>query len=273
MNAFNFKKVLEVFGFVTIDDFVTSLYHKQYLFVFVSLSSIVSTLGMYIGLNYITTISLLFLIIIELSSGIVASLSRKEAIESWKFSRFGFKIFCWFSLLFILNSFMQNFKDSDIMMEIYKWIYNFIFLFISLEYLISIMENIGILTAKESKSLLSIIKNKIKGTSKPEELDFFESDFDLMSVLDNDLNFKKVNTQWVYEFGFSKIDFTNLNLKDLIKEADRKYISQIKEMKQNTTITLYIHLKTNKGHYNACEFNITKLNNNNYYNFIGKMVI
>jgi hypothetical protein len=132
------------------------------------IAGISSFIQNYFGLQTITILAFLLLVTLELVTGITAAKISGKKIESKKFGRFGLKIFVWVTLLFILNSLRLEYKGhedtlGDIAYFLFSWIHGTLFIYINLEYLISVLENWGVISGKDNKSLIEAIKNKITG--------------------------------------------------------------------------------------------------------------
>jgi hypothetical protein len=152
------------FGFKNNNDFLDSIIHLKMIPLTVSLAGISSIIELIIGLRFLTIIAFTILITLELFTGIIASKLRGEKIESYKFSRFGLKLLVWMLLLYTLNTFRIEFSLSSNNMgnlaeSLFIWLHGTLFIYITIEYLISVLENLGSISGKEKKTLInSIIK-------------------------------------------------------------------------------------------------------------------
>jgi hypothetical protein len=164
-NFFNY--VVSNFGFEDISDFSNSLLHTKLLTLtipFAGLSAIAET---YFGLQSLTIFAFVLLVTLELITGLTAAKVSKTKIESKKFGRFGLKIFVWISLLFIINSFRLEFKTHEDMMGnlafgLLNWLHGTLFIYVCLEYLISVLENMGTISGKDNKGIIDNIRIKLK---------------------------------------------------------------------------------------------------------------
>ena len=157
------------FGFSNCSDFSNSFLHSNLLMITIPLAGISVQLEKFFGLEWLTMLSFSLLIVLELITGLLSSKIRKVKIESKKFGRFGLKVLVWFSLIFITNSLRleySNYKDSigSIGYVMFNWIHNFLFIYINMEYLISVLENLGVITGNKrgSINLIKLIKDKFK---------------------------------------------------------------------------------------------------------------
>lgn len=157
------------FGFDHISDFNTSIIHSKLLMLTLPVAAISGAVEKFMGLHGLTVISFVLLVILELITGITASKSRGEKIESHKFSRFGLKIFVWMTLLFITNSLRLEYDNHNDLLSLlasgfFSWLHSTLFIYITLEYLISVLENLGSLTKEKNKnSLINAILGKLNG--------------------------------------------------------------------------------------------------------------
>ncbi len=155
------------FGFTCKQDFGDSIVHSNLMPLTIPIAGISAFIESFIGLQGLTVFAFVVLVILELITGIVAAKARGEKIVSHKFSRFGLKVFVWMCLLFITNSVgleYENHKDflSKMGSGFFSWLHGTLFVYVTLEYLISVLENIGSLTNEKSKkTLITTIINKL----------------------------------------------------------------------------------------------------------------
>lgn len=166
-----FGFILENFGFNCKYEFMGSMVHTQVLTLTLPIAGISSIIESYFGLQGLTVLSFVLLITLELISGICASKVNKEKISSRRFSRFGFKLFVWVTLLFILNSLRLEYSTYDTTIGktsylLFNWLHSTVFIYVNLEYLISVLENLGVISGKKKGTLISAIKNKLKNILK-----------------------------------------------------------------------------------------------------------
>ena len=162
-----FNHLVNSFGFSCVTDFTNSIIHNKLLMITIPLASISALLETFLGLRSLTISAFVVLVILELITGLVASKKRGEEIVSHKFSRFGFKIFVWVSLLYIVNSFKleyipQNTNFGTLASGFFTWLHGTLFIYIVVEYLISVLENLGSITKEDhDKTLINIIVKKL----------------------------------------------------------------------------------------------------------------
>jgi len=155
------------FGFTNIDEFYNSTIHYRLMVLTIPVSLLSSIIQMYTGLHYLTLVSFAVLVLMEFLTGIYASKIKNIPIESRRFSRFGLKLLVWISLIFIVNSLKieySNKKDITSLMAygLFTWLHGALYVYINLEYLISVLENLETISGNDSAtSKLTLIKNKI----------------------------------------------------------------------------------------------------------------
>lgn len=165
------------FGFECTSDFNSSFIHSNFLIITIPVAAFSSMIENFLGLHGLTVLAFTLLVILELITGIVASKNRGEKIVSHKFSRFGLKVFVWLTLLFITNSLRLEYeghKDliSVTSLGIFTWLHDALFVYVTVEYLISVFENINSLTkTKSKKKFIDYIIDKLKNFSPSEKED------------------------------------------------------------------------------------------------------
>jgi len=163
--------VLENFGFSCKYEFMGSMIKTKLLALTLPIAGISSIIETYFGLQGLTVLSFVLLVTLELFSGLCASKVNKQKISSKKFGRFGFKLFVWITLLFVLNSLRLEYSSYDDTIGrtsylLFNWLHSTIFIYVNIEYLISVLENLGVISGKEKGTLISAIKNKLKNLIK-----------------------------------------------------------------------------------------------------------
>jgi hypothetical protein len=165
--------IVNNFGFTNCSDFHDSIIHSNLITLTLPLVGISSIFEKYFGLEHLTIISFGVLIFLELLTGLLSSKVRGVKIESKKFSRFGLKVLVWLSLIFITNSLKTEYKSytdvaGTIAYTMFNWLHTFLFIYINMEYLISVLENLGVITGnkKQTTNLIKLIKNKLYDSLK-----------------------------------------------------------------------------------------------------------
>ena len=159
------------FGFECTGDFTNSIIHPKMLGITLPLAFISSTLEMFLGLQSLTVVAFVILVTLELITGIAASKLRGEPIVSHKFSRFGLKVFVWLVLIFITNTIRLEYFGSEetfrvIAAGFFTWLHGTLFIYITIEYLISVLENLGSITGKSKDNLVKSIIGKLNSLLK-----------------------------------------------------------------------------------------------------------
>jgi hypothetical protein len=170
-NFFNY--IVTNFGFSDCHEFYNSILHPNLTYLTIPLVGISSVVEKYFGLEHLTIISFVILIFLELVTGLMSSKIRKVKIESRKFSRFGLKVLIWLFLIFITNSLRMEYQSNKdiagvIAYTMFNWLHTFLFIYINMEYLISVLENLGVITGnkKQTTNIIKMIKNKLYDSLK-----------------------------------------------------------------------------------------------------------
>ena len=149
----------EQFGFDNLHDFSTSLIHRHLLWITIP----VVGLGIYVekafGLSVVTMGAFICLLSIELITGIVASRIKGKKIQSKKFGRFGLKLFVWISLFFIVHS-LQRQYEGEAIGYFYGWLHAFIVGYVTMEYVISVLENLAVISGKQNSIMVKLLRKK-----------------------------------------------------------------------------------------------------------------
>lgn len=126
------------------------------------LSTSMTTVAQLMGLKTLTIIAFVVLCILELVSGVYASVFvKKEKLQSVKASRFTVKLASIMIVFFVLHSFYLEFKESNSLAStLFEWLYLCVFCWFALEYLISVIENIGKIYGQSTNKLVIAIKSK-----------------------------------------------------------------------------------------------------------------
>lgn len=168
-NFFNY--VVTNFGFEDLSDFSSSLLHSKLMLFTLPLAGLSSIIENYFGLQSLTIFAFVLLVTLELITGLTATKISKIKIESKKFGRFGLKVLVWLSLMFIINSFKLEFlghEDSlgTIAYSLLNWLHSTLFIYVCLEYLISVLENMAVISGKKNSYFVGLIKERFKSLFK-----------------------------------------------------------------------------------------------------------
>lgn len=161
------NSIIQTFEFADDKAFVISclpsLKYESTMLV-IAFSGVLTTIAQAMGLELITVIAFAIMCVVELIIGVYASVVvGKERLQSTKASRFTVKLAAIMIVLFVLNTFQEQFKESNNIASVFfEWFYLFVFAWFATEYLISIIENIGKIYGKSTNSLVKAIKSKQK---------------------------------------------------------------------------------------------------------------
>lgn len=150
------------FGFKSADQFLTSLIRPNLLNISIPFAAIGSMIECIFGLKWTVVVAFVFLLTLELVSGIFASYIEGQKITSKRMKAFLMMLFVWLVVLFILNAFRSAFVESDEMHVVFEYLFNGVLLFVNVIYFKSIWENAGRIMNKkdEFKKLISIFNSK-----------------------------------------------------------------------------------------------------------------
>ena len=117
------------------------------------------------GLTAQSILILALLLVIELASGIAASIKQGKSITSKRLQRFGIKVTIYFLIIAVFAAFTHQYK-GNYMEHVYNAVHSFIILYIILVYLISILENASVLMggSREIDSIIKFLRKKKKQT-------------------------------------------------------------------------------------------------------------
>jgi hypothetical protein len=158
-------KILESYGWTSAQDFGYSLapsfkYHLG--MVSIVLSGVLGTLQSILGLSMITAVAFMALALVELLTGIYASvIVRRQKLQSGKMSRFLIKLAIMLICLFILGAFAKEYKETRLLGQLFQWMRDGVFSFTAIEYFVSILENLTTISGKKNNRLLGAVKSKL----------------------------------------------------------------------------------------------------------------
>jgi len=163
-----FNKILKTFAYNGWPDLASSLMPStkyEWLTPFsLSFSSFTVLVQIFFGFDALAFIALLVVMLAELSSGIIASRYRKEPFSSMKLSRFSFKVAYYLVLIFVTNSMANSYMatNQDLASTIFHWLHIFLTVQIVLENIVSILENVAVISGKDKTHWISKIQSKIE---------------------------------------------------------------------------------------------------------------
>lgn len=163
-----FEKILKTFAYNGWSDLASSLMpstkYEWLTPLSLSFSSLMVLIQILFGFDALAFIALLVVMMAELSSGIIASRYRKEPFSSMKLSRFSFKVAYYLILIFVTNSMANSYKatDQELAATIFHWLHIFLTVQIVLENIVSILENVAVISGKDKTHWISKIQSKIE---------------------------------------------------------------------------------------------------------------
>lgn len=115
------------------------------------------------GLDDTAFLALLIVFIMELVSGITASRIRKERFSSVKLSRFSLKVACYLVLIGVTYAMYLSFQHhADFLASvIFDWMHIFLVVQIVFENIISILENVAVISGKDKSAWINKLKGKL----------------------------------------------------------------------------------------------------------------
>lgn len=163
-------RFLKTYEYASFEEFVLSLapsfkYKLQGLTI--TLSFLAGVVDQLFGIGPALAVAMVIAILAETGTGIKASRLRGEKFSSFRFSRCIIKVFVWFTLLYITNAFEKDMAArSGLFYDAAHLFFQFIFIVIlsyfMIEYVTSILENLGSITGKGKTALIDVIQNAWK---------------------------------------------------------------------------------------------------------------
>lgn len=127
-------------------------------------SALFSAIDKVFGLDAAAFIGLAFVFAVELISGMYAAHIRGEAISSVKLSRFGLKVTCY--LVMIASTYLMAVSFTSHKKDVPAWVFNWLNVFlvsqIVLENIISVLENLAVISGKDKSAWIIKIQEKFK---------------------------------------------------------------------------------------------------------------
>lgn len=161
----NYQKIIESFGFQHYSDLLASLFPStkyQILGFTVTFSAVSGLAEKLFGLEALTIIALVFMLMMEFASGIIAGKIKGKRIESRLMGRFLVKVFLWLTCLFFIHTLQVDYETKNqLIAGALHWLHSGLMIYVSLEYLISILENIAVISGKSNDVLIKYIRKKI----------------------------------------------------------------------------------------------------------------
>ena len=155
------------FGFENLNEFMTSMvHHKLLLFTLPSSIFLFGVIEKYFGITSAIFGAFVVLAILELVTGVWGAVAQKKKLQSKKVGRFGLKLLVWMSLIFVSHSFAQSYEDlkgfqNVLVFQIFSWFHGVLMVYVSFEYIISILENLGKITGNTNNRLINFLNNRL----------------------------------------------------------------------------------------------------------------
>lgn len=164
------ERILEVlrwYEYTSVGDWVTSMLPSiKYEITTTSVltSTFTGLIASLIGMEWMAFLAFLIVMILELVSGIWASLVKGDTFQKGKLFRFIFKAFCYIVIMSATFLFAENYRTQgkEFVAGIFDWLHIFLVVQIVLENIYSILENVGVIQGKPKGELIEAIKSKMK---------------------------------------------------------------------------------------------------------------
>lgn len=155
------KEFIKDWGYNNVHDmFETTLHYKEFKPIFAMSFTLAGVSGLiedYIGLEPVMFVTFLALLLMELITGIRASLYEGKKLESRRFNRFLFKVFIYVSMISITHLLHKG-SEGRLVGTVYGFIYHLIIDYISLQLIISVFENLSRLGFQESSRIFRTVR-------------------------------------------------------------------------------------------------------------------
>ena len=162
-------KVLKTYEWHSAKDFLQSLMptHKYHLHIpMMMIAAGWVDADKLFGLDNAGFVALLIVFVTELVTGVSAAVIRKESISSAKLSRFGLKVACYLVLIGVSYSLSESFTGhhKTVAAWVFDWLNVFLIVQITLENVISILENLATISGKDKTAWIVKIQDVFKIT-------------------------------------------------------------------------------------------------------------
>ncbi|MDM8176849.1 phage holin family protein [Olivibacter sp. 47] len=167
-----FERLLKTYGYESLahvgESLAPSLKYAGFTTGSTMLSAFAVSVDRIFGLDAYAFFAFLIVLLTELISGITASRIRKEELSSMKFSRFLFKVFYYLVLIAVPYLFSASFKfhSKDMAAIVFDWMHVFLVIQIVLENMISILENMAVISGKPKTHIINKLTEKIENLIK-----------------------------------------------------------------------------------------------------------
>ena len=160
------EKLLKTFEYSGWSELAISLFPSvKYSLTAAALSTTAISVVTYkiLGLDILATCAFVVVMFMEVLSGIAASKVQNVDASSLKMSRFSLKMACYLTMLFVSNSMAESFeqKGSNVGYWFFDWLHLFLAIHIATENIISIGENLGVISGKGKTYWIAQIQDKV----------------------------------------------------------------------------------------------------------------
>jgi ABC-type transport system involved in multi-copper enzyme maturation permease subunit len=162
-----FDRLLLSYDYSTFGEFASSLTPSAKYLNITTTGGIISAIAVLInrlfGLDEFAFVALLTGFLVELGTGIAASIINKVQIESFKLSRFSIKAVCYLLLIALPYVFSVNFEaqGKSTATAVFDWMYLFFLCHIIWELIISILENLAVINGKSKEHWIKKLQDKL----------------------------------------------------------------------------------------------------------------
>jgi len=134
----------------------------------ISISGVGALIFRIFGIDALAFIALFGVFLFELATGLLRAKYAKEKFSSMKLSRFSFKVV--YYLLIIAISYLMQWSfeknDNTLASEVFHWMHVFFVVQIVMENIVSISENLAVITGKPKAHWITRLQEKINNYFK-----------------------------------------------------------------------------------------------------------
>jgi hypothetical protein len=116
-----------------------------------------------LGISGAAFITMIIAFAAELTSGLMASYISGKKFTSFRLSRFTFKVCIYLIIIAIPHHWSQNFKAKHmaVVAAAFDWLQSALIMQVAFENIVSILENMAVITGKDKTELIDKIKSKV----------------------------------------------------------------------------------------------------------------
>lgn len=161
-------KLLHSFDYQSWFELATSLmpsYKYKLSMVTILLSVSLPPIERIFGLDGLAVAGLILVFIAEITSGVIASKIRQEKFSSVRLGRFLFKAFFYIVLICVPYLMAESFraKGKELATVMFDWLHLFMLAQVIIENMVSILENLAVISGKDKVHWIKKIQDKING--------------------------------------------------------------------------------------------------------------